>query len=95
MVVRVMPSLELARLLVVNSMRQVRYADGSLPAGPRMQCALLRPWLLRGLLQKRRGSLTWVRTLSEQPPTPRKRPGSPRRIGPRPPARKSSGNSST
>jgi hypothetical protein len=37
MVDRVMPSLELGRLLAVNSTPPVRYADGSLPDGPRKQ----------------------------------------------------------
>ncbi len=34
---RVTPSLELARLLVVNSIRPVRYVDGSSPVEPRKQ----------------------------------------------------------
>jgi hypothetical protein len=37
MVDHVMPSLEPGRLLAVNSMPPVRYADGSLPVGPRTQ----------------------------------------------------------
>lgn len=37
MVDHVMPSFELGRLLAVNSILPVRYADGSLPVGPRRQ----------------------------------------------------------
>ena len=37
MVEHVMQSLELGRFRVVNSMRPVRYADGSLLVGPRTQ----------------------------------------------------------
>lgn len=35
MVDHVTPSLELGRSLAVSSIRLVRYADGSLPVGPR------------------------------------------------------------